>query len=77
MAIWLTNHALTEGVKRIDSGYRVASGRVFLDGSARRYVIGRDAHLSEAEAVKAAEAARRAKLESLRRQVERLERLWF
>jgi len=77
MAIWLTNHALTEGIKRIDSGYRVAAGRVLVDGSPFRFTMGKDAHETEAEAVKAAEAGRRAKIESLRRQVKRLLRMRF
>lgn len=77
MAIWLTNHALTEGIKRIDSGYRVVAGRVLVDGSPFRFTMGKDAHETEAQAVKAAEAARRAKIESLQRQIKRLEGMWF
>lgn len=79
---WITSHALTRGiidvdavVVRDDESSRMISYR---RGSAYTvYVYGKDWHRTREAAVKRAEEMRLAKIKSLRRQIEKLEKLRF
>ena len=77
--LWLTKYALTDGIEEVIScDADTGRGYVFLSGrSWSSYKLGRDVHLTHEGAVRAAEAMRKKKIASLRKQVEKLEALKF
>jgi hypothetical protein len=81
MKIWISKYALSDGITEHecdspDEGSdRVCPGAPFM--SFASFKLGRDAHTSRDEAVKAAESARKKKLASVRKQIARLEAMVF
>lgn len=78
--LWKSKYALTEGIKEVvsrddadDSGYYIR----LEEHSWNLFKIGRDVHTTRQEAVLAAEAMRRKKLDSLRKQIKKLEAMAF
>lgn len=79
-SLWISKYALTDGVKAADwDGHVSASGFVKPAGHQVwvLFKLGKDAHETEAEARKAAEAMRLAKIASLKKQVAKLEAMSF
>ncbi|AOV01720.1 hypothetical protein N5K37_32445 [Delftia tsuruhatensis] len=77
--VWISQHALSIGVAvdrieklGIDPDYVWLREHKFAP-----YRVGKDVHTSRADAVAAAEAARKKKLSSLQKQVQKLEALKF
>ncbi|MGX5662210.1 hypothetical protein [Diaphorobacter nitroreducens] len=77
--LWKSKYALTGGIEEVvsredahDSGYIQLE-----EHSWNLFKIGRDVHTTRQEAVLAAEAMRRKKLDSLRKQIKKLEALTF
>lgn len=81
MKIWISKYALSSGITEHecepprDGGAYVYPGDPFTDYTS--FTLGRDAHTTQPEAVKAAEAARVKKIDSLRKQIAKLENLTF
>lgn len=76
--VWLSKYALTAGIKEVNADIRGDSaypGAPY--ASFTSYVMGKDAHETRDMAVMAAEAARKKKLASLKKQVAALEALKF
>ena len=72
---WITKYALTEGIQEVE-------GRVALEARdmfcyAGKFAHGNDWHETKAEAIVRAEQMRVAKIASLKKSIERLERLRF
>lgn len=77
--LWLSKYALTDGIKEVvsredehDSEYIHLEEHFW-----NLFKIGRDVHTTRQEAVLAAEAMRRKKLDSLRKQIKKLEAMVF
>lgn len=74
--MWITSYALTAGIEvregRVSDGFFHPEGRTF-----SYFRVGRDAHPTMEEAVKAAELARQKKIASLKKQLAKLEKLNF
>lgn len=76
--LWITKYALSEGIKKAAwDGKISAQNSVFAQGYYTPFKLGREAHLSEDEAIAAAEAQRSAKIISLNKQIERLHKVRF
>tara|TARA_R110000823_G_C15721597_1_gene478718 strand:- start:366 stop:611 length:246 start_codon:yes stop_codon:yes gene_type:complete len=81
MKIWISKYALSAGITEHeceppDEGSdRVCPGAPFM--SFASFKLGRDAHVSRDDAVKAAESARTKKIASVRKQITRLEATVF
>ena len=77
--LWRSKYALTEGIKEVVSSEDADdSGYIRLeDHSWNLFKIGRDVHTTRQEAVLAAEAMRVKRLNSLRKQIKKLEALTF
>ena len=75
--VWLVKHALTDGVTQ-DVVRLPGLDHVYLENKRwRSYKIGRDVFSDYGEAAKAAEALRQKKLDRLRKQIGKLEKLKF
>lgn len=74
--LWLSKYALSSGIKQQMAKEGLIEGKyVGVCNSFYLYTLGRDIHLTHADAVKAAETARIKKIESLRKQIAKLEKL--
>ncbi len=76
MKVWVIKYALTTGVKEVDA-LPTHPGYVIERGGYNGMKLGRDAFLSEAEALAGAELKRLNKIKSLKQQIEKLERMTF
>lgn len=78
MRIWLTKHALTEGIKEaegeVDSHCRTM---VCYGPKSALFAHGKDWHINRDAAVKRAEEMRKKRIASLRKQIEKLEAMDF
>lgn len=77
--LWLSKYALTGGIEEVVSGQdEHQSAYIRLEGYGWTFFkLGREVHLTREEAVSAAEAMRVKKLNSLRKQIKKLETLTF
>lgn len=74
--VWITKYALTQGLKEVrNKAIDIGDGRICIPGDAF-YGRGEWAH-DRTEAVKRADAMRRKKIESLRKQIVKLEAMRF
>lgn len=76
--VWISKYALSEGIKALQADVR--DGKAFPGPPFSEYVgfvIGKDAHLSQAEAVAAADVMAKKKIASLRKQIAKLELVRF
>ncbi len=76
MEIWVSKDALTDGIQHFDEGAYLALG-VASAGNHYFRREGRDWHRTRKAAVARAEKMRDDKIASLRKQIERLEKLTF
>ena len=77
--VFITRYALTSGIKEVETEIHKSN---FKDSSVRDsaysfYYIGKDAFLDKSEALNKAEGMRKKKIASLRKQIEKLEKLSF
>jgi len=76
--LWLTKYALTDGIEEETARGDGHDDYVFVSGRLwSSYKLGRDVHLTREDAVRAAEAMRKKKIASLRKQIEKMEALTF
>lgn len=76
--LWISKYALSGGIQEVMSCKQVDDEKhIRVEGTWKGYTLGRDIHLTHADAVKAAEAARIKKIELLRKQIAKLEKLTF
>ena len=77
--LWKSKYALTGGIEEVVSCADVShSGYIRLEGHGwNLFTLGRDVHATREEAVSAAEAMRVKKLNSLRKQIKKLEAMVF
>lgn len=76
--LWISKYALSGVIKEVVAGRQSDQHRyICVEGTWDVYTLGRDIHLTHADAVKAAEAARIKKTELLRKQIAKLEKLTF
>ncbi len=76
--VWLVKYALTEGVTEEVVQSTSTDRYVFLERNQwNLYTVDREVFADHSEAVKAAEAMRKKKLDSLRKQIAKLEKLKF
>ena len=76
--VFITKYALTEGIKEIETDIRkneVGNYEYVLYGNHYFFHIGSDAFTDKSEALKKAEEMRQKKVASLRKQIEKLEKL--
>ena len=79
--VFITKYALTSGIKEMEleivkSNFSNSQDYV-REGSWTFFYIGKDVFLDKSEAVKTAEKMRKKKIASLRKQIEKLEKLSF
>lgn len=75
-SLWISKYALTDGVKAADWDGRVSAGGYVEPAGHSAWAmfkLGKDAHETEADARKEAEAMRLAKIASLKKQLAKLE----
>ena len=79
MKVWVTKYALSKGITEYECRPKSTdSTRVYpVEFSWTGFTIGRDAHTTKKEALQEAEKMRVKKILSLRRQIEKLEKLKF
>lgn len=78
--VFITKYALTEGIKEVETDVRkneVGNYEYVLYGNYSFFRIGSDAFTDKSEALKKAEEMRQNKIASLRKQIEKLEKLSF
>ena len=78
--IYTTKHCLTDGIKCYDWDGVVDDGYVFAEVKYKHmfiFKLGRDAFLSKEEAIQDCEKRRKRKIESLQKQIARIENLNF
>lgn len=78
--VFITKYALTEGIKEIETDIRrneVRNYEYVSYGNYSFFYIGEDAFTDKSEALKKAEEMRIRKIASLRKQIEKLEKLSF
>lgn len=73
---WITKYALSGGISSTSNG-EVRGGYLRLKGDWTSYMIGRDAFDNEADAKADAETRRIKKIESLKKQIAKLEKRTF
>ncbi len=77
---WVTRHALTEGIKVVEAELisDISDNMITYDsGAGKQYAHGNDWHRTSEAAMARAEEMRRTKIASLRKSLERFERLTF
>ncbi|MGR9107812.1 MAG: hypothetical protein ACU843_12855 [Gammaproteobacteria bacterium] len=79
MKYWISKYALTSGIVEVESDPPKAEfgNSIFPKGYCSSFRIGKDAHEKLEEAVKKAEEMRLKKISSLRKQIEKLEKMRF
>ena len=76
MRLWISKYALSEGITAVD-GMEIHGGGQYA-GNGKLFVrLGKEAHETLEDAKDAAEAMRRRRIISLRKQIERLEAMKF
>lgn len=78
--VFITKYALTEGIKEIETDIRkneVGNYEYVFYGNHYFFYIGKDAFTDKSEALKKAEEMKIRKIASLRKQIEKLEKLSF
>ena len=76
--LWLSKYALSSGIKEVVAAQQYDPGQyIRADGAWDIYKMDHEIHVTRAEAAKAAEAARIKKIDSLRKQIAKLEKLTF
>lgn len=79
--VFVTKYALTSGIKEIEGEVMKSNWENWpncvKDGVYNLRYIGKDAFLDKSEAIKKAEEMRKKKIISLRKQIEKLEKLTF
>jgi hypothetical protein len=78
--VFITKYALTGGIKEIEADIirsRFEDGEYVRDGLCSYFCIGENAFTDKSEALKKAEEMRIRKIASLRKQIEKLEKLSF
>lgn len=74
--VWITKYAFTNGIEE-NVASRDSSDYISSPGMWSLLKLGRDVHLSESAAIKAANAMRTKKIASLRAQIKKLEAMSF
>ena len=79
MKVWITKYALTDGIIETEGEQdRLTYGFVVTDGVFRNeWFNSKDCFTSRTSAIKKAEEMRQKKIESLKKQIEKLERMRF
>lgn len=80
MKIWISRYALSDGITEHECDPPNERGQVFPGtpfASYYGFTLGKDAHASKEDAVKAAESQRKKKIASLRKQLAKLEAMTF
>ena len=79
MKVWITKYALTDGIIKLEAEQdRLTYRFVVTDGVFRNEWFNRtDCFMSRTSAIKKAEEMRQKKIESLKKQIEKLERMRF
>lgn len=78
--IYITKFALSTGIKEVEltREYKVDNMKfVYVKGKYSSYKIGSEAFISKEDAIKQAEIMRLKKIESLKKQIKKLEKLKF
>lgn len=79
--VFITRYALTSGIKEVETEIHKSnfkdSPNYVRDSAYSFYYIGKDAFLDKSEALNKAEGMRKKKIASLRKQIEKLEKLSF
>lgn len=79
--VFITKYALTSGIREIEADIHKSTfnnqNDYVRDGSFSFHYIGKDAFTEKSEALKKAEDMRKKKIASLRKQIEKLEKLSF
>ncbi len=79
--VFITRYALTSGIREIEADIHkstfIDQDGYVKDGSFSFHYIGRDAFTEKSEALKKAEDMRKKKIASLRKQIDKLEKLSF
>lgn len=81
--VFITKYALTSGIKEVETEiyksnfFEKDSPDYIRDGSYTFHSIGKDAFIDKSEALNKAEDMRKKKIVSLRKQIEKLEKLSF
>jgi len=77
--VYITKHALSTGIEKVDTKlYKYAiDGRYWIVEGYNCYYIGKDAFTIESQAIEKAEEMRIKKIASLKKQIEKLEKLNF
>ena len=73
--VWISKYAQTQGITQHE--VEIHNDVAYKGKDFRGFLMGRDAHLSYADAVKAAHAARLKKIASLKKQITKLQTLAF
>lgn len=78
--VFLTKYALSSGIEEVEltREYKVDNMKfVYVKGKCSSYKIGSEAFFSKEDAIKQAEIMRLKKIESLKKQIKKLEKLKF
>lgn len=75
--MWSCKYALSEGVEEIEVCVKPESGYAYTRPYWRGYKIGQDIFATKQEALQAAQALRDKKINSLKKQISKLENLTF
>ena len=79
--VFITRYALTSGIKEVETEIHKSTFKDYpncvRDSTFSFYYIGKDAFLDKSEALNKAEDMRKKKIASLRKQIEKLEKLSF
>ncbi|MDC2233564.1 hypothetical protein [Bacteroides thetaiotaomicron] len=79
--VFITRYALTSGIKEVETEIHKSnfkdSPNYVRDSAYSFYYIGKDAFLDKSEALNKAEDMRKKKIASLRKQIEKLEKMEF
>lgn len=79
--VFITKYALTSGIKEVETEIHKSTFKDYpnyiRDSAYSFHYIGKDAFLNKSEALQKAENMRKKKIASLRKQIEKLEKLSF
>lgn len=80
--VFITRYALTSGIKEVEteiykSDFKNSPNYIISDNAYNCHYIGKDAFIDKSEALNKAEDMRKKKIVSLRKQIEKLEKLSF
>lgn len=74
---WVTKHALTEGVQCVEAEVCHGTSSTMISYGRGEYAHGKDWHRTREDALTRAEEMRKAKIASLKKSLEKMERMAF